>query len=366
MATTVISESVDIYQLPDTRKDADATTEVTLGDLHANVIKLVFSLAREGICKISQHDYQQLVNIYIEWDTFSGEKLIDAMLRFKTIITQLNILNRSILIRLLGDELADRGCCDWLVLIVLDKLRLERVPMTIILSNHTSEFIEAVEYYEERHRLSIANPKGTMTDFLYGSSISPEHGVTHSLKHLSSLIQRHLIDINEVNELFNTCYRHNLCLLDIDHSIEDKKWFLFSHAPIGLKAIFSLAACMNIAYQGLSLQDIVYKINLYFQGHYLHSNNKLSDLYLNAHPALIDAVLYILWNRDGDQHRLLRQKVYEERDLIWVHGHDHGSQLTDSVNPHVVNLDNILGKHLNLNQGEYKIVIKQTLDHNLD
>ncbi|MCH9757260.1 MAG: hypothetical protein K0U37_08750, partial [Gammaproteobacteria bacterium] len=39
-------------------------TQATMGDLHANAIKLIYNLIRSGVCKIEPEDYAMLVRIY--------------------------------------------------------------------------------------------------------------------------------------------------------------------------------------------------------------------------------------------------------------------------------------------------------------
>jgi hypothetical protein len=62
-----INEQVDIYQLPSvdlTHKGTEGT-EITIGDLHGNAMKLMFMLVKHGIAtNISKEDYNRLVEIY--------------------------------------------------------------------------------------------------------------------------------------------------------------------------------------------------------------------------------------------------------------------------------------------------------------
>ena len=62
-----INEQVDIYQLPsiDVPHKGSAGTQVTIGDLHGNAIKLMFMLVKHGIAtNIDEADYNRLVAIY--------------------------------------------------------------------------------------------------------------------------------------------------------------------------------------------------------------------------------------------------------------------------------------------------------------
>jgi len=58
---------------------------------------------------------------------------------FIKIIYEAEVVNKPI-IRMIGDELADRGASDLLILFILKKLQEHQVPYRIILSNHVCVF----------------------------------------------------------------------------------------------------------------------------------------------------------------------------------------------------------------------------------
>ena len=67
MSQIYMSEDVNIYECPelDTRFSAEGA-EVSIGDLHANAMKLIFMLVKHGlITNISDAQYAELVEIYL-------------------------------------------------------------------------------------------------------------------------------------------------------------------------------------------------------------------------------------------------------------------------------------------------------------
>lgn len=68
----------------------------------------------------------------------------ECLIQFNTILDRI-VFEKGRMIRLLGDELADRGANDYFTLKLLEKLQLNKVPVEILLSNHSVEFIESYE-----------------------------------------------------------------------------------------------------------------------------------------------------------------------------------------------------------------------------
>ena len=131
--------NINVCPLPG---DLSDITNATLGDLHGNALKLLFFLTYLGIFQINEEIYKRLVHIYHTPTAALTQELLDE---FDFIVGDIPILNRTLLVRLIGDELADRGSNDYFTLRILEKLYLEEIPIEILLSNHGIGFIEAYE-----------------------------------------------------------------------------------------------------------------------------------------------------------------------------------------------------------------------------
>ncbi len=57
-----IEKQVDIYNYP--QPEPTGASEITIGDLHANAILLIFFLQSNGVINITAADYKRLVELY--------------------------------------------------------------------------------------------------------------------------------------------------------------------------------------------------------------------------------------------------------------------------------------------------------------
>lgn len=349
--TIIHEENIDIYQHPTTINTHANHNQITIGDLHANAIKFIFILIKEGILKLEeQSDFQKLVNIYNKLPiahnkTFAlyrdgvvdGKHAMHAQCRkayldakndpiltkediatFKTILANSTIPeeSRKKLIRLIGDETGDRGANDIFILLLLQKLNNEEIPYEILASNHGSEFIMAYEKYETDDHI---------LDFQRASLLA-----------LQLLIQNGTIDQKTVDDLINTVYKPSLTLLSYTLSNNESEITLFSHAGIGLNTIQGLAKKFNVAYKddtakdlALTIERINEKFKVLVNTNQVHTFDKEPE----EHP-----VRQVLWNRQYDH--LERPATKKNYKISFVHGHD-ADDLTEN---NIINVDNVLGK----------------------
>lgn len=156
---------------------------VTLGDLHGNAVKLLHFLMRYGVViwKASVADkaaaYQSFVDIYdraaellkfrnlminlqgdiqnsstkneVYRSEFDRLKVLSApkewmllIRRFDVLMSQLAVQDAMTQVRLLGDELADRGSNDYFTLRLLGFLQEAHVQVSILSSNHGAQFLD--------------------------------------------------------------------------------------------------------------------------------------------------------------------------------------------------------------------------------
>lgn len=121
-------------------KHTHKITQFTVGDLHANFVKLIYVLIRNGVCQLSTPKYNELVALYEQKPPLTKQQLQ----QFRNIIDRdLHIIDTSILVRLIGDIIADRGRNDYFVLKILSKLKQAKVPLSILMSNHDQTFLTA-------------------------------------------------------------------------------------------------------------------------------------------------------------------------------------------------------------------------------
>ena len=81
------------------------------GDIHGNALKLLHFLCKSNVIAINDTDYQRFYNLYHQKQA-TKQQVADI----KRLIDGLIISDKSTFIRLLGDELCDRGNNDFFTL----------------------------------------------------------------------------------------------------------------------------------------------------------------------------------------------------------------------------------------------------------
>ena len=324
----IVQKMVNIYEKPSRETQLlVGTTQITIGDMHANAMKFIYFLVRNGIADISQDDYKVLAQIYGK----GTENLTATDLEiFNTIINELHINTHDIKeILLIGDELGDRGENDWFILKIIDKLRQEypALKTNILFSNHGLEYIVACE--------KMGRPLAAT--YAVGAQ-------SQSLSNLQKLIDKRLISRDEVEQINVRSYYPSLKL--VSYAVEGDKITIFTHAPSDIRQLAKLAQKLNVSFDDTTIDKLATSIDRLNVAFSKHVHNKtiatlvpppegLSDQMVNQFP-----LMSISWNRDITSRFLDRSVKYKGYQVHYVHGHD--STLTPDHN--VTNLDNTLGK----------------------
>jgi hypothetical protein len=346
MPKEMIEEQVDIYKLPVAEQPRRDKGAITIGDLHGNSMKLMFLLVKHGIAtNLSTDDYQLLVGIYKKSPHLLTAQDLDT---FNGLLGKIH-WNPELAVRLIGDELADRGSNDYFTLKILEQLNKNKVPFEVIVSNHSIEFIDAYEQQDG-----------------FGPRLLNKDEHAPSMRNLDVLIRAGLVTKQEIDGIVDTAYKPNLKALSYSLSADKKEITLYSHAGVGLQNIKSLAKLLGVGYRDHSAEALaltIDHINVVFQKHVannsLHTLYSLSNLrkgyvgYADLRSAPLE---FIMWNRlyrDGDQDFLYRPQHHPAGfDVDFVHGHDSGEVSHDNI----VNLDNLLGKGSGFNKGVYSVL----------
>lgn len=343
----------------------------TLGDLNSNTLKLINFLKQIGVWAISDEDYLAIKRIFD--DGFTG--IPDAKLKDESIVNFKKILDDAKfvpakMVRLIGDELADRGN-DFYTLLILNKLVAE-VPLEIILSNHGTEFITAFENEDEEvakekisddaeNRLAkmeekevkkigpeAAKAKATAiaTEKLNKLSKVPKDDRSsqyQSQAHLAALSGRGVISsLDEIKRMIENLYSKSLRAISYSYNL-NKSISIFTHARSGLNAIWQLADAFYIDTSEKTVDDLMYCIDMINQiVHEFAAVKRLTQLM--ASPAFKPLFDLLIENRSKKDlsdcpRRLDGQRVY------YFHGHETDHQPSNTSH-NIYNLDdkNTLGK----------------------
>ena len=335
------NETVNIREFPalDKTLKGKKGAEITIGDLHGNSQKLMYFLVRHGVLKISAADYKAFDKIYQKDVADLSAKDIT---QFKNIINGAKV-DPSLTLRLIGDELADRGSNDYFTLAILNKLAKNKCNYEILVSNHGLEFLDALESKDPHFTAKL---------------MAFEH--TKSMANLQFLVDNKLISRKEVLEMANKAYKP--FLKPITYTLEANEITIHTHAGIGIENIRAMAKRMGVTYSDGSAKNLaktIDSINKKFAAH-IKQNNVTKRLYNRealqrgyngeAIDLLKNPFEHAIWNRTYTN--ISRPHKYKGYKINWAHGHD----LYVPMEDHIFNLDNLLGKLSIFNKGIYNVM----------
>lgn len=204
---------------------------VVIGDLHGNSLKFLFFLIKEGVIDLPEQRYQQFQQLYYDEDIdeqlASGEDLDEL---FECIDEMVDIINEAEVIstakvRLIGDELADRGNNDLFTLLLMKKLADNNVPLSIAASNHSIEYVTAYENIGGNvSEAKLEAPTYTGEWEPFGKSLA---NMQRTLDHFPKYREM-------VQDITETVYIPNMRLIDYDID-QDGNIHISTHAPIGFE-----------------------------------------------------------------------------------------------------------------------------------
>tara|TARA_Y100000588_G_scaffold393384_1_gene509147 strand:+ start:998 stop:2554 length:1557 start_codon:yes stop_codon:yes gene_type:complete len=320
----------DIYECP--KSIMKPTGELTIGDLHANVMFLIHFLTSYGVLKISEKDFLELQNLYIKKELTKAD-----IEQFNQIIDAISIDEKPV-IRLIGDEICDRGQNDYFIFKMLDKLNQSGVSIEILLSNHGIEFLNP---YEKNAPLCAPNI-GFNDQSL-------------SMDNLKQLLDKGIVDKKDVDALIKRSYLPHLKL--ISYSLVNNHITIFSHAGIGLNVIKAVAdkfSPFGVIFKDNTAEELaqtIEAINAVFANfvekgiaHTLVEDIRNEDY--NKDP-----VNFLIWNREYDD--LNRSPKHNGYNIYYAHGHDSGEK---RIPDNVFKLDNRDYKFAKNHKGYYNIL----------
>lgn len=348
-------QNVDIYKYP-TEINEKYYLHLSLGDLHANAVNLIYALARENIITMSKETFAQIVEIY--------QKEIDALTSddiklYDQLIDTIKIKNNKFL-TLIGDEIADRGMNDYFILRMIERLNKLNCPLEILFSNHGfgGLCIAFDELFSDTLHLPLKTEVlGT------GEQASSYYG-------LSKILEICPEKLAHIREIYKKIYIPNLKLVSHSIDIYFENGSFSGHAPAAkdlnefLIQLKSTADYLKVKHDISSTQAIsetIDRINAEFrnnlskyieemQTEITHYREEGIQAAKTQHPLLKWA-----WARaeqspsDANQNNTLHDVNYN-----LIHGHD-GNGI--SANPNfLVNKDNTLGKNdfFNFRSGKFE------------
>lgn len=298
--------------------------QFTVGDLHGNAAKLLFILFEHGIASgLSEFEYKQMLSIYkTPVNALIQQQLID----FSQFLQKMK-LAKGYSLRLIGDELCDRGENDYFTLLILERLKKD-IDVDILLSNHGVLFLKAYVF----------------GDF---SAVNLYTGQEQSMHNMHKLLQKEMIEWPRVKDIIERVYIPSLKLIDYVLSWDSKELIIFTHAPAGLEAIEAVARLFQIPYDATSVESLIDSIESInaviacrLQAKNFHNLYDMSGDYVLAPSLEDDPVLYLMWNRNVNQ--IKQPQEIDDCRLTFVNGHDGNSEQYKNR----ICLNDVLGKSL--------------------
>ncbi|HYF98267.1 MAG TPA: hypothetical protein VD770_04730, partial [Coxiellaceae bacterium] len=242
---------LDSYPSPlvDARPAANADTQLTLGDLHGNFLKLMYFLIREKVITgVYEKDYDWLVEFYKKpADEMSAAEISI----FKSILEKTRVATPPVaLVRLIGDVLCDRGSNDAATLLIIKRLRELTIPLEIIASNHDVEFMRAYRA-----------PTKDIAGFEFGRRSLVHEDQDRSMMNLETTIKNNPGLGDEIHEIVIHDYLPSVKLLNYVLGSEEKSISIYTHAPVGLETIEGLARYFEVDYKARTPRELATTID---------------------------------------------------------------------------------------------------------
>jgi len=366
-----VTGNIDLARYPEPNPEYTSLDAIK-GDLHSNPINFIHFLRQLNLIELKNgaNDYKRLHDIYyLEYIKIKREskgnaiefnnKLKILINEFLDILKKAKIKNIHTLIKLIGDELGDRGNHDLFILCILkwlgdEKRKIGKPACDIFMSNHAIEFIL---WYEAELFQSKSTAYGPLSTPLW------------SLNALRESVAADAELKETVKQLINNYYKPCLKVLGYSVSEDKKEIAILTHAGTPIDIIYYRVKDLNkraktqghrsIEYHCSTIEKLMKTIddinNIYMEEYV--KKNKIHALYTledaeiaistyssgttinyKTHP-----FIYLMWNRQYTYEKkpLNRPTEFHGYKVHYVHGHDE----SDPIKKQVYDLDTLVGKN---------------------
>jgi len=316
--------------------DPELVQHFAIADLHSNTIKLLCILINRGAVSVNPELYQSLYDCYYNFPVFFNENDSSKLLPFDQYdaVDKINFFRQEIrkikvsedaknkFFLLMGDGFNDRGRCDIFTILLLQELSSQGLVFSILISNHDLGLLYA--YANDYFSLPADEIN---RDFPKKYGINVEH--CHSLYSMNALIAQGFIDRNELRAMVKNVFVNRLKALEFLLVEQTKNFYLFSHAPIGLETVKSMAEKLLIDFRDPKPKElglIINQINEKFSANICSDNltNFLAENFVVNEVDVLDSLSHpfrrACWNR-SEKSSPLELNLPDQFKLTPVFGH---------------------------------------------
>ena len=337
---------IDIRLYPAPSFDPDMT-EVTFPDMHANALLLLYFLVRNGFVDIPEQEYAKFALLYSRPDLHpvfyteniaaatilsSESRLKQVIVEFNELLLHIKVVDKKRLIRLIGDELVDRGVNDYFVIKLIALLHAQGALFEIVASNHGLEFVDACEKFTANNNTFVVTK---LDNQKFGNSM-------HALQRSIAL---GVVQAREILDFYNNVYTKHLKIVSYTLDYKANEIQIFSHAGLGFEQIQALSERLGVRWSMHCVLDMAKNIDLinWAFAKYVNENrvhelefDKIFEEALDTEQWIPNQVIFnIVCNREYAH----LQRTSDVFKVTFVHGHD-----SNDPDPAHVTLDSNLGK----------------------
>lgn len=355
-------------------------THTFSGDVHANPKKVIHMLIVKQLIELPNHDaegiYPQLIKCINEFYTFLPQGNSEEELnRFKELIKNFKTyLNKfkccegfdKTLVYILGDDLADRGPNDLLMLLTIQLLHDLGLSFEITAANHTLENVMYAEMGYDRRQTA---PGSGICWFIKDDECATS--LVNFLKWVN--LDDHLKQ--EALDIYEHVYKKHLKI--VSYLAFPGKIILAYHGCVGLKTLkdigeyFQEFTSSRIQFKSNTLEDLKDSIDRLNEKFLLLLNSIVVDI-LEKPRDIHQPLPRICWETNEIIHgtgKPLKDKEFafdgmfkdeaiksRDFDIYVLHGHWGFGRELDGLGDRTVNLDNGLGRSRYFSTGTMKTV----------
>lgn len=349
--------AADIAKYPPVINTYAPDTVVSIGDLHANPLKALYFLIREGVVKLSKEDFEEFVGNYklfsAESETGTPEGRYQAILHMCKILQKIEKgEGGEALVEFFGDNVGDRGENDALMLELYKKLGNLGVKFHPYYANHESKFFACLYEY-------LTNPNMQRPGYIPASVfLKKQSGLDQYFAQYRSVYNflsfadyvkaRHPEQPDPIEAAINTLNTYYLPNLKIVSSVvneEEGVVHLTTHAAAPLEAISELAEVLSLQHPKVEVDlndpNTYENVNPAMRtilGKYINTKAPINDYWVkeveNPHHPLYP----LIWDRYVES-QPQPNPIVEGKKVVFYHGHDAKCRYK-----HSIGLDSDLGK----------------------